>query len=87
MSGTTIAPAATGDTSVAFSTEAILSAQQATLHNVGAVGAAMLDGLTKVQTEIADFIAERRRSTLLLNEHRPHSAHPTDAQLVVDGRT
>jgi hypothetical protein len=59
MSETTIAPDATADTFVAFTTEAILSAQQETLHN--AAGAAMLDGLTKVQTEISDFIAERVR--------------------------
>jgi len=50
MSETTLAPDATGDTSVAFTTEAILSAQQETLHNVGAAGAGMLEGLTKVHT-------------------------------------
>ena len=42
-------------------TEAITSAQQETLHNIDAAGAAMLEGLTKAQTEISDFIAERIR--------------------------
>lgn len=42
-------------------TEAITSAQQETLHTIGAAGAAMLEGLTKAQTEISDFVTERIR--------------------------
>jgi hypothetical protein len=61
MSQTTITPEATGLPSVASTTEAILSAQQETLHNMGAASAVLLEGLTKVQAEIADFIAERIR--------------------------
>ena len=61
MPETTTRPEATGDTSMASTTEAITTAQQETLHNVEAAGAAMLEGLTKVQTEIADFITERIR--------------------------
>ena len=52
---------ATADTSAVSTTEAITSAQQETLHNIGAAGAAMLEGLTKAQTEISDFITERIR--------------------------
>ena len=52
---------ATADTSAVSTTEAITSAQQETLHNIGSAGAAMLEGLTKAQTEIADFITERIR--------------------------
>jgi hypothetical protein len=49
---------ATADTSAVPMTEAIASAQQETLHNIGA---AMLEGLTKAQTEISDFITQRIR--------------------------
>ena len=52
---------ATADTSAVPMTEAIASAQQETLHNIGAAGAAMLEGLTKAQTEISDFITQRIR--------------------------
>ena len=41
--------------------DAIASAQQETLHNIGAASAAMLEGLTKAQTELSDFITERIR--------------------------
>ena len=51
----------TADTSAVFTTEAITSAQQETLHKMGAAGAAMLEGLTKAQHEISDFITERIR--------------------------
>jgi hypothetical protein len=61
MPKTTIPAEATADASEASTTEAITSAQQETLHNVGAAGAAMLEGLTKAQTEISDFIVERIR--------------------------
>jgi len=59
---------ATADTSevpmteaIASAQEAVASAQQETLHNIGAAGAAMLEGLTKAQTEISDFITQRIR--------------------------
>ena len=59
---------ATADTSavpmteaIASAQEAVASAQQETLHNFGAAGAAMLEGLTKAQTEISDFITQRIR--------------------------
>ena len=59
---------ATADTSevpmteaIASAQEAVASAQQETLHNIGAAGAAMLQGLTKAQTEISDFITQRIR--------------------------
>src|SRR5688500_6082794 len=52
---------ATVDTSAVSMTEAITSAQQETLHNIGAASAAMLEGLTKTQTEISGFITERIR--------------------------
>jgi hypothetical protein len=41
--------------------EAITSAQQETLQNMEAAGAAILEGLTKAQAEISDFVAERIR--------------------------
>ena len=41
----------TADTSAVSTTEAITSAQQETLNNMGAAGAAVLEGLTKAQTE------------------------------------
>ena len=59
---------ATADTSavpitevIASAQEAVASAQQETLHNIGAAGAAMFEGLTNAQTEISDFITERIR--------------------------
>ena len=59
---------ATADTSavpmteaIASAQEAVASAQQETLHNLGAASAAMLEGLTKAQTEISDFITQRIR--------------------------
>jgi hypothetical protein len=59
MSGTTTFAKETGDTSAASTTEAITSAQQEMLQSVGVAGAAMLESLTKVQTDIADFITKR----------------------------
>ena len=41
--------------------DALTSAQQETLHSIGAAGAAMLEGLAKAQSEISDFITERIR--------------------------
>ena len=61
MPGTTTRAEAIADTLPATTTEAITSAQQETLHNMGAAGAAMLEGLTKTQREISDFITERIR--------------------------
>ena len=62
---------ATADTSkvpmteaVASAQEAISSAQQETLHKIGAAGAAMLEGLTKAQAEISDFITQRIRQDI-----------------------
>ena len=59
---------ATADTSevpmtevIASAQEAVASAQQETLHNFGAAGAAIFEGLTKAQTEISDFITQRIR--------------------------
>ena len=59
---------ATADTSavpmteaIASAQEAVASAQQETLQNIGAAGAAMLEGLKKAQTEISDFLTQRIR--------------------------
>ena len=46
---------------IASAQDAVASAQQETLHNIGAAGAAMLEGLKKAQTEISDFITQRIR--------------------------
>ena len=52
---------ATADTSAVPMTEAITTAQQETLLSFEAAGTAMLDGLTKAQSEISDFITQRIR--------------------------
>ena len=52
---------ATARTSELPLTDAIAQAQLETLHYIEAAGAAMLEGLTKTQTEISDFITQRIR--------------------------
>lgn len=61
MLGTTTNAEATAETSAVPMSEAITTAQQETLHSIEVAGTAMLEGLTKAQTEISDFITERIR--------------------------